>query len=262
MMAPANPLVEQWRAVGICEGDCLLLHANSLRAMVQLRRASLPATPEMVLTSFLEAVGPEGTLLFPLFNFDFTRGVAFDIRHTPSQMGGLSEAARVHPAAVRTGHPLYSFAVIGKHSCRFAGLDNRSGYGADSPFALVRELNGKIGLLDVADQGAMTFYHHIEEMMAVDYRYMKTFLGDYIDAQGVSSTREYCLYVRDLARGVQTWVEPCGHWLAAEGYYHGDQPRQGSGLRWIYAREMFSVVSGLIAQGCAEGMLYRIDSGT
>lgn len=194
----------------------------------------------------------------PLFNFDFTQDVPFDIRHTPSQMGALSEAARLHPKAVRTGHPIYSFAAIGAEASRFASVDNRSGYGADSPFALLRELGGKIAMLDVADQGAMTFYHHIEEMMGVDYRYMKRFSGEYIDAAGEHSLRSYDLYVRDLARGVETWVEPCGDWLQQSGYYHGDQPRQGCGLRWIWACQMFDLVSELISSGQAEGMLYRI----
>lgn len=54
-----------------------------------------------------------GTLLFPSFNFEFTESVPFDIKTTPSHMGALTEAARMHSQAIRTGHPIYSFAAIG-----------------------------------------------------------------------------------------------------------------------------------------------------
>ena len=81
---------------------------------------------DLFVQSFLDAVGAEGTVLFPLFNFGFSNGEPFDIRNTPSKMGKLTEAARLHPDAVRTGHPVYSFAVIGAKADRFKGIDNRT----------------------------------------------------------------------------------------------------------------------------------------
>ena len=80
--------------------------------------------PQIILESFLSAIGPSGTLLLPLFNFDFTKGVSFDIRNTLSKMGALTEAGRLHPLALSTGHPIHSFTVIGHFSKRFKGIDN------------------------------------------------------------------------------------------------------------------------------------------
>lgn len=253
-------LVDSWVETGLQPGDTVLIHANCIRAMVTLRRHGLPATPENVLRSLLQAVGENGTLLFPLFNFDFCSGKPFDIRRTPSQMGALSEAARLFDGAVRTAHPIYSFAVIGKQAHLFQACQNRSGYGEDSPFGLLRSLNGKIALLDVNDQGAMTFYHHIEEMNLVNYRYFKDFSGQYFDNEGHETCRTYSLYVRDIERGVITDVVQAGEFLWQKGLYHGDRPNQQSGLRWIYAQEMFDAVSELIQQNRAEGMLYRIET--
>lgn len=252
-------LTNAWRQSGINRGDTVLIHANSIRAMVILRRAGIPATPENVLTSFIDAVGDTGTLLFPLFNFGFSSGQPFDIRTTPSKMGALSEAARLHPSAIRTTHPIYSFAVIGRKKDQFAQCENISGYAADSPFGLLRALGGKIALLDVNDQGAMTYYHHIEEMIRVDYRYFKSFIGNYTDALGNTTSRKYSLYVRDIERGVVTDVVNAGEFLWQQGLYHGDRPNQKTGLRWIYATEMFDAISALIKQNKAEGLLYRIE---
>lgn len=245
-------LAQNWRKCGIHPGDVVLVH-SSLKRTLQTHNT----TPQAVMESFLEAVGPDGTVLFPLFNFDFTKGVPFDIRSTPSQMGALTEAARLHPDALRSGHPIYSFAIIGPQAQKF-NVDNFSGYGPDSPFAILRQLDGKIGVLDLEDQNSMTFYHHIEEMHGVPYRFHKKFTGQYTDANGVTSERTYGLFVRDLDKGVTTDVNPMGEILWEKGLYHGDRPKRGIGLRTISANAMYDAVSEVIKAGRALGLLYSI----
>src|ERR1700728_3345294 len=116
-----DTLSQQWREAGVREGEILLVHSRIGRTIRALVNAGRPAAtaPDDILASFLAALGPNGTLLLPLFNFDFTKGVPFDLRSTPSQMGALTEAGRRHRGAVRTGHPIYSFAVIGHEAERF-----------------------------------------------------------------------------------------------------------------------------------------------
>ena len=115
-------------------------------------------------------------------------------------MGALSEAARNYPKAVRTGHPVYSFCAIGRLSNKFAGVDNVSGYGIDSPFGILRKLDGKVAVLDVEENSSMTFHHHVEEMMSVPYRYMKNFTGNYINFNGLKEEKTYSIFVRDLEK--------------------------------------------------------------
>ena len=249
-----STLVQHWRNCGVNQGDVLLVH-SSLRRVLR----AYEVMPKDVMESFLEAVGSAGTILFPLFNFDFTKGTPFDIRNTPSQMGALTEAARTHPNAVRSGHPIYSFAAIGAQADRF-NVDNFSGYGPDSPFAVLRELNGKIGVLDLPDQHSMTFYHHVEEMHDVPYRFHKTFTGQYTDFEGNTTDREYGLFVRDIEKGVKTDVNPMGEILWEKGLYQGDRPGSGSGFRTIFAAEMYEAVGGVIQSGNALGLLYSIES--
>jgi aminoglycoside 3-N-acetyltransferase len=252
-------LTEQWQSAGLSTGDVVLLHSNIKRVFRRGLEQGERLTPDEILQSFLEAVGPTGTLLLPLFNFDFAQGVPFDIRSTPSHMGALTEAGRLHPQAVRTGHPIYSFAAVGQQAIQFRGVDNHSGYGSDTPFALLRQLDGKIAVLDLPDQNSMTFYHHVEEMLEVDYRYHKNFTADYTDLAGVTAARTYRLFVRNLERGVRTWVDPAGEQLWQAGLYTGDRPQTGSGLRTIRANSMYDFVADLIRAGKAEGLLYRIE---
>jgi aminoglycoside 3-N-acetyltransferase len=251
-------LSEEWRKSGVESGDMLLLHSSTKRVLRKLHKSGFTPDIRTILHSFLDVLGAAGTLLLPLFNFDFASGAPFDIRSTPSQMGALTEAARTRPEAVRTGHPIYSFAVLGNARERFRGLNNFSGYGPDSPFGILHKAKGKIAVLDLPDQNSMTFYHYVEESMSVDYRFHKQFSGLYTDFDGVGCQRTYGLFVRKIDLGVVTHVDPMAEILWAKGLYSGDRPGNGSGLRVIEASKLYDEATAVIAQGKARGLLYEI----
>ena len=249
-------LAEKWTRCGVKSGDILLVHSSVKRTLINAKREGVSLSPDDILDSFIECLGDSGTLILPLFNFEFPSSKIFDIRNSKSQMGALTEAARKRVNVVRTGHPIYSFAVLGKEKELFNGVDNKSGYGKDSPFGLLHSLKGKIASLDLEDQNSMTFYHYIEECLGVDYRYFKTFTGEYIDESGISSVRKYKLYVRDTKKNVLTHVNPAGDLMWRQGLYVGDRPKLQSGLRTIEAVKMFNFISNLINSGDAEGNLF------
>jgi len=251
-------LTNEWKESGIQEGDVLLVHSNIKRTFKRYIKKGIRLSSQDILDSFLKAVGSSGTLLLPLFNFDFTKGVTFDINNTPSQMGSLTEAARVHPLAVRTGHPIYSFAAIGAKSKYFKVVDNFSGYGDDSPFAVLKEMGGKIAILDLPDQNSMTFYHYVEEMHKVDYRHHKIFTGNYIDRFGNIEHKTYSLFVRNIEDGVLTHVDPAGDLMWGKGLYSGHKPNEKSGLRVVNSQKMYEFVSNIIKSGTAKNTLYKL----
>lgn len=253
----AKLLAKRWEDSKINSGDILLLHSSMRRTILENRELD-DFSLASVLDSFLYILGNNGTLLLPLFNFDYCNRTPFDIRSTPSHMGALTEMARTHSDAIRTWHPVYSFAVIGKYANDFKNLRNTSAYGNDSPFALLRSLDGKIGVIDLPDQNSMTFYHHVEECMQVPYRYYKDFEGKYTDNLGVETNKTFQIYVRDLESGVETFVEPMQEYLWEHELYNGNRPMQGNGLRTISASILFEQTSHIIQQDRAENMLYRI----
>ena len=126
------------------------------------------------------------------------------------------------------------------------GLDNESGYGENSPFALTHNLNGKIASLDLEDQNSMTFYHYVEEYLRVDYRYFKTFNGEYTDQTGNSNNREFNLYARDMERNVLIHVNPSGKLIWEHAVYSGNRPKEKYGLRTVEATRMYDFVANLI----------------
>jgi len=250
-------LSQEWSKSGVRQGDMLLLHSSTRGTLRKLKKRCFAMEVDTILDSFLHALGENGTLLLPLFNFDFCRGIAFDIRTTPSQMGALTEAGRLRLGAVRTGNPIYSFAVLGKRSPTFRGVDNFSGYGADSPFGMLHREGGKIAVLDLPEQESMTFYHYVEEALSVSYRFHKRFSAPYTSFDGVTTERTYGLFVRRLDQGVVTQVNPMGELLWAKSLYSGDRPGTGSGLRVIEAGALYHEVANVIAQGRAKGRLYE-----
>jgi len=196
-----SQLVDVLRSLGVDSGDSLIVHSN----ISSLLESDM--TVPGIIKQLFEAVGDEGTLAFPNFNFGWCEGKGFDYRRTPSEMGFLTEWARRDSRFVRTAHPVYSFSVAGRGQADFTGYDGPNAYGIGSGFDVLHRLGGKILVMGLPWDQSMTFFHYVEEQQRVPYRYFKPFVGMYCDAEGEVSKREYFLYVRDLEAGVETYLE-------------------------------------------------------
>ena len=246
-----------WLNSGIKKGDSLLLHSNLSRWSRILIKSKIKNPIELIFNSFLKAIGDEGTLILPLFNFDFNNGVTFDIRYTPSHMGSLTEYARCRSDAYRSGHPVYSFCAIGKYASKFENIVNKSAYSNQSPFQLLRDLDGSVAVLDLEDQASMTFFHHVEELCKVNYRYLTHSHGNYVDKNGNKSYRSFQIFVRDLERGIKTHVNPMGEILWDKNIYRGDRPKVNSGLRIGNANDIFNATEEIIKSEKSENVLFK-----
>ncbi len=250
-------LSDSWHESGIEKGDTVLIHSSLSSFLKEYKAKNIFITPDDILDSFILSVGTEGTLLFPTYNFGFTKGMLFDINNTKSETGILTEAARLRKDSVRTGHPLFSFAVLGYHKEIFRKINNYSAFGSDSPFAKLLELKGKIAALDVAGENCMTFYHYAEETVNAPNRLHKKFTGPYKDSNGTESIREYNLFVRNLEMFVETDVKPMEEYLWSKGFYQGCRPGEGNCLHVIQSEIIFEEASKVIREGRSLNMLYK-----
>ena len=210
-MLTFDQLAENFRALGVETGDTLLVH-SSYKSF-----GGVDGGPQTVIDALLEVLGDDGTLVMPTFNFDFCKGAPWDVRETPSQMGFMTNLVREDVRATRVFHPIYSFAVIGKYAEEFGNLRYKSAYAKDSAFGKLRELDGKIMVVGLSYNDSMTFFHHIEEMEGVDYRYLKDFTGQVTDAEGNTTEDTYQMLVRDIDKGVHTMVDPMGKLMEEAG---------------------------------------------
>ncbi|MBI5265691.1 MAG: AAC(3) family N-acetyltransferase [candidate division Zixibacteria bacterium] len=213
-------LLVQLRELGVRNDNLLLVHSNVAGAELAEIFACFEALRDVV--------QPRGTIAFPTFTFDFCKGKRYDCRRTPSQMGLLTEMARRHPDVRRIYHPIYGFALFGAEATSLADeIHNISSYGDDSLFGELRRRNGQILIINLPFAHSMTFFHHVEEMVGCDYRFMKSFTGEFVTVAGTAETRTYTMFVRDVDRGVVTTVEPMGRRLESLGLV-----REGQLGRW------------------------------
>ena len=210
-MLTLTDLITEFRALGLRPGDTLLVH-SSYKSF-----GGVEGGPQTVIDALLEVLTPEGTLIMPCFNFDFCKGEPWDVRSTPSHMGILTELVRKDPRSCRVFHPIYSFAIIGKHQEMLCRHRYKSSYGRDSVFGRLRELDGKMMIIGLSYTNSLTFFHHVEEMEGVDYRYMKAFTGQVTDWDGSTYQDTFYMLVRDLEKGVVTEVDPMGALMEEAG---------------------------------------------
>jgi aminoglycoside 3-N-acetyltransferase len=210
-MLTFDQLLEGFRDLGVKEGDTLLVH-SSYKSL-----GEVDGGPQTVIRALETALGSEGTLIMPTFNFDFNKGAPWDVRTTPSKMGVLTELVRLDPRSKRVFHPFYSFAILGKHAEMLGSLRYKSSYERNSVFGRLRDLDGKIMVIGLSYTNSMTFFHHIEQMEGVDYRFLKQFTGEVTDENGNTYTDTFEMLVRDIDKGVITEVDPMGELMEQAG---------------------------------------------
>jgi aminoglycoside 3-N-acetyltransferase len=210
-MLTFEQLADGFRNLGVEAGDTLLVH-SSYKSLGEVEGG-----PQTVIHALETTLGAAGTLIMPTFNFDFNKGVPWDVRKTRSKMGALTEVVRVDPRAKRVFHPFYPFAVLGKHAEMLGNLRYKSAYERNSVFGKLRDLDGKIMVIGLSYNDSMTFFHHIEQMEGVDYRFLKQFTGEVTDENGNTYTDTFEMLVRDIDKGVMTMVNPMGALMEQAG---------------------------------------------
>jgi len=235
-MLNLESLTSAFRDLGVQADDTLLVH-SSYKSL-----GPVDGGPPTVIAALLAALGSAGTLIMPTFNFDFNKGAPWDVRSTPSQMGVLTELVRKDPRARRVFHPFYSFAVIGRHAGMLGSLRYKSSYERNSVFGKLRDLDGKIMVIGLSYNNSMTFFHHIEQMEGVDYRFLKQFTGEVTDEDGHTYTDTFEMLVRDIDQGVKTMVDPMGELLEKAGVIQSRRIGEAD-VKLMKAQEVYALTA-------------------
>ena len=180
------------------KGDVILLTSDITDLFLQCQENGEILDVNILLDNFQEAIGEEGTLLIPTYNWGFCQGKAFDYKKTPSKTGAIGNVALRRKDFTRTKHPIYSFAVWGKDAVKLAEMDNIESFGPDSPFAYLEQVDAKNVFIGASLRNSFTYIHYIEQKLKAPYRFSKVFRSHYIDQDKVDTVRDYSMYVRDL----------------------------------------------------------------
>jgi aminoglycoside 3-N-acetyltransferase len=166
-------------AIGLARGDLVIMH-SAFKAL-GLERGSAPAD---VVATVLSVIGDDGTLVVPTFTVSYS-GIwnvePFAVDRTPGlSNGAITEAARTHPRALRSGHPTYSMAAIGREARRLAaGRERSSPLGRGSMIGDALESGAKILLVGVGNDRNSSL-HYAEVVSGVPYTdiHFRAFMGD------------------------------------------------------------------------------------
>ncbi|MCD6360897.1 MAG: AAC(3) family N-acetyltransferase, partial [Armatimonadetes bacterium] len=118
------------REAGLRSGDVVLVH-SSLSSMGWVEGGA-----EAVIEALLGVLDPaRGTLVFPtLCQADKERRFeTWDIERSPSDVGRITEVARLRADAIRSDHPTHSVAAIGARA-RELTRDHAGAHGRPSPW--------------------------------------------------------------------------------------------------------------------------------
>jgi len=249
-------LMDEFRSLSMTDGDTIFVHSS----YASLGRApgGVEGGPQTVNDAILEVVGSKGTLIQPTFNYDFLKGVPWDIRTTPSQMGVVTEMLRVDPRAKRMFHPIYSMAAIGAHAEELAAHRTNDCFGETTIFKKFRDWDAKILILGLIYSKSITYLHHCEQAADVDYRFLKEFTGTAIDFDGKPQEVTFTMLVRDVERGVVLDFEPIGALLDSQVV---NMKKIGLGdVRLMKCKDVFRVAVKALKEHEGPGLTYVIES--
>jgi aminoglycoside 3-N-acetyltransferase len=186
-------------AVGVKPGSVVLVHPDAIVA------AQFPAMPnerrlDLLIEAIESAIGRGGTLVMPAFSYSFAKGEVFDVCHTPSAVGIVTERFRTQPGVCRTADPIFSFACRGPKAGELCAIPVKECFGAESVFAALHRLDAYVIELGCSLSRGGTFVHYVETTYGVDYRYKKNFSGKVISPSGEETECSVVYNVRDLTR--------------------------------------------------------------
>lgn len=201
--------------VGISAGDTVLVHSDSTLAMELSGAEWWDDALAFQLTCFLDVLGPRGTLIVPTFNYDFCEGQPYNHDSSPSQVGLFSNFILNRADAIRSFHPIFSFAGVGDRAGEICDAVSRSSFGDNSVFNRLHEADARMVFFNVSFEFC-TFVHYVEQAHGVDYRYLKEFSGD-VTRNGRTTSETVDFFVRYLDRNVDTYFGRLEDQLGASG---------------------------------------------
>ena len=184
--------------VGLQRGDTILMYSLLLgpgRIAGVKDRVEFCKIYFDAVTSIL---GDSGTLVVPTFTPQVARqDIPFVVEQTPSINGLFSEFVRKLPDAMRSRHPIHSFAAVGARKdtiCNDVGL---SDFGYDSSFHRMHMGGAKILSIGLSVVYGIACVHYIDGICGMPYVYNKLLKWHPI-TNGVEDSRPYRSMVRHL----------------------------------------------------------------
>jgi aminoglycoside 3-N-acetyltransferase len=182
------------RRLGITLGDILFVH-SSLSSFGYVEGGA-----KTVIDALLETVGKDGTVLVPTLTGNEYLSKENPPKFNPATSecwtGIIPETLRKMRESKRSLHPTHSVAGIGKDTDLLIKdhIDSITPCDELSPYGKIASLDNSYILLIGVDLNSCTIFHHVEEIVGVDYHITKGFIKAILELDDKVEIRQYLLH--------------------------------------------------------------------
>jgi aminoglycoside N3'-acetyltransferase len=242
-------LANAFASIGLQEGDVVYL-STQLYGIGPLEGvSSREEYLEAVYRALRSVIGDKGTLVTPTFTQQVGRfGLPFILEETTSLTGIFGEYVRMHPASVRSLHPVFSVTAIGPLAHDICSDISPVAFGTDSSFDRMVRANAKavcIGF-EYYSGHIVSLMHHVETMFAVPYYYNKL-VESPVYACGALMDKPFVINVKYLGMECNFDYSRYIDSLAQDGLIRSATIGRGS-FHAVDARAMFETGIGLLKE--------------
>lgn len=180
-MITYNEYLSALNQAGLKKDATVLIHSGVSKFGKPKTKANKKDILDFYYNGIIETIGKNGTIVTPTFTGTHyvRKNLPFDIKTTKSEVGAFSEFVRTKPNSIRSIHPIASLTAIGKNATLICGNNHFDGYGYDSPWGKLLNLNSNIITLGYAlYPSGMSAIHFMENMIGVPYLYNKIFRSE------------------------------------------------------------------------------------
>jgi aminoglycoside N3'-acetyltransferase len=179
-----------YEQLGVANHQIIYIYSD-LRALGPM--LGEPGDKKTIVSKLMDPLLAMGkTILLPTFTY--TSSGDFHVDKTPTQLGVLNKWILGMDGRVRGNHPLFSFAALGARAS-FLKQAGPSAFGHGSVFDLLRHED--VGFLHIGRPISFgnTLLHHVEDMGAAPYRFLKKF-PTRVYENGAYLGTDYTAYLR------------------------------------------------------------------
>jgi len=181
-MITRSDIVSALSDAGMQTGMTVFSHANIAFFGRVEGAGSMDDLIRVMLDCFVEVLGPDGTIIFPVFTYSFGSDKdekVFDLQHSLSATSGMGNWLISSGTGARSADPMLSVIAVGGKAEALTHAIDPICFGPDSIWARLHAEDGLICNLNL-DSGS-TYLHWIEREAGVSYRSDIPMSGTIID---------------------------------------------------------------------------------
>ena len=150
----------------IKRGDNVCVHANLSRFGISNNKL-----PLIIIKGILAKIGTQGTLCMPCYNFNLNNNKVYDPNKFYNKGNSLLYKTFFNKFKTFVSNKIiHRHACVGKKAYLLGGNKEISCFGKKSDFEFFFKNNFKILLLGCEPSEGLTYFHHLEKLVNVNYR--------------------------------------------------------------------------------------------